>query len=160
MFVLPSSMASRSAPRTLLNPHFNRIVERLFDESARTDAEASLPRTPPLDVSETDTAYHVTFDVPGVSRDQLKVSVEGRRVSIETVDASKATAPAQAESAQAERVALKSLYRERGAPRYARTVSLPVEVDHATSQAKFENGVLTLTLAKKVPTGASRLTIS
>ena len=37
---------------------------------------------------------------------------------------------------------------------YARTVVLPAEVDQAQSQAKFENGVLTLTLAKKVPAGA------
>ena len=160
MFVLPTSIVSRSAPRTLLNPHFNRIVERLFDESVATGAEAPLPRTPPLDVSETDTAYNVTFDVPGVSREQLKVSVEGRRISIETIVAPKATAAADTESPQAEPVAPKSLYRERGAPRYARTVSLPVEVDHATSQAKFENGVLTLTLVKKVRTGATRLAVS
>ena len=45
------------------------------------------------------------------------------------------------------------LYRERGAAQYARTVSLPAEVDPAASQAKVENGVLTLTLAKKVATG-------
>jgi len=44
--------------------------------------------------------------------------------------------------------------------RYARTVSLPAEVDQTASQAKFENGVLTLTLAKKVPAGATQLKIA
>ena len=52
------------------------------------------------------------------------------------------------------------LYRERGLPRYARTVCLPAEVDQAASQAKVENGVLTLTLAKKVPTGAMQISVS
>ena len=52
------------------------------------------------------------------------------------------------------------LYRERGTAQYARTVSLPAEVDQSTSTAKFENGVLTLTLAKKVPTGATQLSIN
>ena len=40
------------------------------------------------------------------------------------------------------------------------TVSLPAEVDQTASQAKFENGVLTLTLAKKVPAGATQLNIA
>ena len=46
------------------------------------------------------------------------------------------------------------------AARYARTVSLPAEVDQAASQAKFDNGVLILKLAKKVATGATQISIS
>ncbi len=41
----------------------------------------------------------------------------------------------------------------------ARTASLPAEVDNAASQAKFDPGVLTLTLVKKVPTDSSKLSI-
>ncbi len=51
------------------------------------------------------------------------------------------------------------LYRERSAPIYARTVSLPAEVDQQASQATFANGVLTLVLAKKIATGATQLQI-
>ena len=80
-----------------------------------------------------------------------KVLVEGRRVSIETVDLPKAEAPKDA---------ARSLYRERSTARYARTVSLPAEVDQTASQAKFENGVLTLTLAKNVAAGATQLNIN
>ena len=61
-----------------------------------------------------------------------------------------------ADAKPAERV----LYRERPTAAYARTVVLPAEVDQAQSQAKFENGVLTLTLAKKVPAGATQLSIA
>jgi HSP20 family protein len=117
-------------------------------------------------VSETDTHYIVALDVPGVSRDQLKVQVEGRRVTIETIDAAKAepaaaadaAAPADAQAAKP--AAPRVLYRERSNARFARTVSLPAEVDQTASQAKFENGVLTLSLAKKVPAGATQLTIA
>jgi len=156
MFVLP---LSRTASRTV-TPHFARAVDRLFDDSFDRyfGGAASGTRTPALDVSETDTAYTVAFDVPGVTRAQLKVSVEGRRVSLDTVDEPKAEAvvgTADATTAAAPRV----LYRERSAARYARTVSLPAEVDQAASQAKFENGVLTLTLAKKVATGATQLSV-
>ncbi len=156
MFVLPlSRAASRSAA-----PHFSRAVDRLFDESFDRcfGGAAAGARTPALDVSETDTAYIVAFDVPGVTREQLKVSVEGRRVSLETVDAARAEA-AEGTADATKPTAPRTLYRERGTARYARTVSLPAEVDQTASQAKFENGVLTLTLAKKVATGATQLSV-
>ena len=46
----------------------------------------------------------------------------------------------------------KVIVRERGTAPYARTVTLPDEIDNAQSQAHLENGVLTLTLAKRAPT--------
>ena len=156
MFVL-----SRPTPRA---PQLSRVFDRLFDDSFDRflgGAGADTPsRTPALDVSETDSAYHVVFDVPGVTRDQLKVSVEGRRVSIETIDAAKPNAAGAAAEPAKDAPAARALYRERSSTRYARTVSLPAEVDQTASQAKFENGVLTLTLAKKVATGATQLSIS
>jgi len=114
-------------------------------------------------VSETDSHYTLQLDVPGVTREQLKVTVEGRRVALETVDAPVAAAPdaAPANAVPAPAApAVRELYRERSTARYARTVSLPAEVDQAASQAKFDNGVLTLTLAKRVPTGATQISIS
>ena len=147
MFVLPlSASASRRAAS-------HRAFDRLFDESLdRFLGTASSPasRTPAIDVIESDAAYTVLLDVPGTAKEQLKVTVEGRRVVVET---------AEQEAAQAkdgERV----LYRERSVARYARTVVLPAEVDQGASQAKFENGVLTLTLVKKVPTGARQISIN
>jgi HSP20 family protein len=116
-----------------------------------------------MDVSESDAAYTVVFDVPGASREQLKVSVEGKRVVLSTAAAADAAAPADAKEAtavDAKQSADKVLYRERPAVAYARTVVLPAEVDQTHSHAKFENGVLTLTLAKKVPAGATQLSIA
>jgi HSP20 family protein len=146
MFVLP---LSHSTSRRLVG---NRAVDRLFDESLDRllGGAASSARTPAIDVRETDNAYTVVLDVPGVGKEQLKVTVEGRRVSVETAE------QAAAEAKDGERV----LYRERSSARYSRTVSLPAEVDEAASSAKFDNGVLTLTLPKKVATGATRLSIN
>ena len=160
MFVLP---LSRTAHR-VATPQYSRMIDRLLDEAfdrqVRGAAASTESRTPALDVSETDTAYNVVFDVPGVAREQLKVSVEGRRVSIETLDLPKAAAVEGATAEAPIDASPRSLYRERGSARFARTVSLPAEVDQAASQAKFENGVLTLTLAKKVATGATQLNIN
>ena len=159
MFVVP---LSRSAHRAV-SPQFIRAVDRVFDDSFDRYLGAAVgapSRTPALDVSESDAAYTVVLDVPGVTREQLKVAIEGRRVSVETVDAPQAEPTEGAVTEKPEGAALRVLYRERTAARYARTVSLPVEVDQSTSQAKFENGVLTLTLTKKVASGATQLRIS
>src|SRR6478736_2831567 len=168
MFVLPLSRPASLVRRTAVTPSFGgSAIDRLFDESfdrffGGSTAGADT-RTPAMDVSESDAAYTLVFDVPGTTREQLKVSVEGKRVVLGTAAvAVEAAAPAEgkeapvADSKPADRV----LYRERPAAAYARTVVLPAEVDQAQSQAKFENGVLTLTLAKKVPAGATQLSIA
>ena len=163
MFVMP---ITRSASHRIQMPAFGRSLDRLFEESRARSSEAPA-LTPAMDVSESDTHYTVVLDMPGVTREQLKVSVEGRRVSAETVAAPVAAAPAElvateatAAVAQTPKPATRMLYRERSEARYARTVSLPTEVDQTTSQAKLENGVLTLTLAKKVVAGATQLNVS
>ena len=167
MFVLPLSRPASLVRRTAVAPAFGSTLDRLFDESfdrffGGSTAGADT-RTPSMDVAESDAAYTIVFDVPGTTREQLKVSVEGKRVVLSTVATSEAAAPAAegkeapvADAKPVERV----LYRERSAAVYARTVVLPAEVDQAQSQAKFENGVLTLTLAKKVPAGATQLSIA
>lgn len=168
MFVLPLARATSINRSPVHSTSFDRIVDRLFDESFDRFAGSARPgaatRTPALDVLESDTSYTLAFDVPGATRETLKVSVEGRRVTLTTdsivaVEASagaKDASPAVAEVQPVQR----PLYRERSAPVYARTVSLPAEVDSQASQAKFDNGVLTLVLAKKVAGGATQVQIA
>jgi len=112
--------------------------------------DADVARTPALDISEDDKAYSVTVDMPGVTKDAVKVRVEGRRVHIETATA-EAAAPTDGS---------RVLYRERRAASYARSFSLPVELDQAQSQARFDNGVLTLTLVKRVAENGGQLTVN
>lgn len=114
------------------------------------DADADAARTPALDVSEDDKGYHVTVDMPGVAKEAVKVRVEGRRVQVETV----------AEEAAAPTDGSRVLYRERRAARYARSFSLPVEIDQGQSQARFENGVLTLNLVKRVAENGGEMRVN
>lgn len=111
--------------------------------------DADVARTPALDIAEDDKAYSVTVDMPGVTKEAVKVRVEGRRVHIETASAD-AAAPTDGS---------RVLYRERRAASYARSFSLPVEIDQAQSQARFDNGVLTLTLVKRVAENGGQLNV-
>jgi HSP20 family protein len=167
MFVLPLSRSTPLARTVARSPSFDRFVDRLFDESfdrvvgTAPVADSDSTRAPAMDVSESDGAYTITFDVPGATRDELKVSVEGRRVTLATVPAVAAVAADKAATPAVDAKPVdRPLYRERAAAVFARTVSLPAEVDQQASQAKFENGVLTLVLAKKVATGATQLQIA
>lgn len=111
--------------------------------------DADIARTPALDISEDDRVYSVTVDMPGVTKEAVKVRVEGRRVHIETATV-EAAAPTDGS---------RVLYRERRAASYARSFSLPVEIDQTQSQARFDNGVLTLTLVKRVAENGGQLTV-
>ena len=52
------------------------------------------------------------------------------------------------------------LYAERSVASYARSFTLPVDVDQAESSARMEHGVLTLELAKRGATKATQLTVN
>jgi HSP20 family protein len=123
---------------------FDRSLARLFAD------EAALPRSPALDIAESEQAYTVTLDLPGVAKDDVKVSIEGRRVQIE------AQAGKTDERKQGDRV----LYRERMESSYARSFVLPAELDQERSTAKLDNGVLKLELAKRSSASANRIAIN
>ena len=91
---------------------------------------SATPRAPDFNVEQDDKAWTVTLDLPGVGREDLSITIEGSIVRIET-------------RAEAKR-AFKAAY------------ELPQDIDAEASAAKLENGVLTLTLAKKVPVSNAR----
>jgi HSP20 family protein len=154
MFVVPLTHQQR---------HLSRLIEgsldHFFGSTASTESAA---RSPALDVAESDTNYTVTLDLPGVAREDVKVAVEGRVVTV-NAQASQPAAPgaaADAANSDVKKDTDRVLYRERSAPRFARRFSLPLEVDQAEAGAKLEHGVLTLTLPKRVARSAAQITIN
>jgi HSP20 family protein len=132
-----------------------RSFDRLFDESVdrffiSVPNGAASKRSPALDVAESEQAYTVTLDLPGVAKDDVKVSIEGRKVSIEA-KSSKAN-----ERKDGDRV----LVRERAASTFARSFVLPAELDQERSNAKLEHGVLTLELAKRGDASVKRINVN
>lgn len=110
--------------------------------------EKALPQVR-MDVKEDEKAYTVHAEMPGVSRDDIHVTLDGNTVSIS------AELRKTAEQKEGERV----LCRERSVGRVSRSFALEHEVDEAAAQAKYQDGVLELTLPKKVAAAARRLTI-
>ncbi len=102
-----------------------------------------------LEVSERGDRYEVRAELPGASRDAIAVDIDGARVSIS------ASAKAASEPKDGEKL----LYSERRHESFARSFELPQAVNSDAAQAKFEDGVLTLTLPKKDAPKARRLPI-
>lgn len=102
-----------------------------------------------MDVKEDDNAYMVRADVPGVKKEDIHVSIEGNQVSIS------AETRVEKEEKEGEKV----LRSERYVGKIARSFTLPHEVDDATAEAKYEDGVLELRLPKKAASAAKKLAI-
>ena len=102
-----------------------------------------------VDVKETDGGYTVHAEVPGVPKEDIQVSIEGNVVSL------RAEVRQHDQKTEGEKV----LRSERYFGSVARSFQLPVDVDAAQAKAKYDNGVLTLTLPKKQGGSVQRLSI-
>ncbi|TCS38396.1 heat shock protein Hsp20 [Paucimonas lemoignei] len=140
-----------------IEDRFERMFENMFQDffspfiaqSALSGGEGGDIVSPRLNVKETDKTYEIEVEIPGVKKEDVKVAVDNQRISIE--------GEVKRESAQKEGENI--VYAERSIKKFARSVMLPVEVDDAGAQAKLENGVLMLTLPKKVTAQPKKLTI-
>jgi HSP20 family protein len=142
MFIVPVTRDARQFSRLL-----DDTIERFFTPGGTENTTA---RNPALDVAESERAYTVRLEMPGVAKEDVKVAIDGRQVSVQ------AQSPKADEVAEGERL----VYRERSAISYARRFSLAAEVDQAEAGAKLENGVLTLTLPKRGARTAAQLTVN
>lgn len=105
-----------------------------------------LPQQIKLDVKENAENYVVHAELPGVTKSDIHVSVDGPVVSI--------SAEVKQHDQQSSNERL--LRSERYYGSVSRSLRLPVDVDESRAGAKFENGVLTLTLPKKAVTQGER----
>ena len=96
-----------------------RSLERFLDETVQASRHKA------NSIAQDETSVTLTFDVPGIAKDQLAIGLEGNVVRIHT--------------------------KEGAARQYKAAYELAQDIDIATSEAKLENGVLTLKLGKVTP---------
>lgn len=92
-----------------------------------------------VDVEEDERNYTVKADIPGVNKDDIHVSVEGSQVSIE----------AEVKKETEEKKGKNVVRSERYVGKSYRSFSLAQQIDSGKVVAKYDNGVLQLTLTKK-----------
>jgi HSP20 family protein len=122
---------------------FNELVDDFFKgffvRPMVYEGEARGALRMKVDVVESNGAYIVTAEVPGVKKEDIQVSIDGADVTLA------AELKRERDVSKDERV----LHAERGFGKLARSFTLPQEVDEAKAEAKYRDGVLELTLPKK-----------
>ncbi|EMA06102.1 archaeal heat shock protein Hsp14 [Haloferax denitrificans] len=119
-------------------------IEDLFDRMGRSFEESGIGRFQDisLDVVDDEETIEVVADLPGFEKDDLDVSVSGRRLTI---------AADHEESSEVDDD--QYVRRERSQRSVSRTITLPAEVARDEVSASYKNGVLTVTLPKAEPAG-------
>jgi len=102
-----------------------------------------------MDVSETEQAYTVKAEIPGVTKEDIKVAIEGNNVSI--------TAEVKKEHEEKEGENL--ICSERYYGQQSRHFSLAQDVDESKAEARYHDGVLELVLPKKAGTSRKQISI-
>jgi len=132
---------------------FNELVDDLFKgflvRPMYTEARGELVRMK-VDVAEKDGAYVVSAELPGVSKEDIQVTVDGAQVTLS------AEVKREKEVLEDQRL----LHAERVFGKATRSFTLPQEVDEAKAEAKFRDGVLELTLPKKAAAARKQIAIN
>ncbi|MGQ0579809.1 MAG: Hsp20/alpha crystallin family protein [Betaproteobacteria bacterium] len=102
-----------------------------------------------MDVKEKNGSYVVRADIPGVKKEDIKVTVDGNMVSIA------AEVKREKEEKEGEHV----IRSERYHGEVSRSFSLGQDVDEGATQAKYADGVLELTLPKKAGARQSKIVV-
>jgi HSP20 family protein len=132
----------------LFDDFFKDVAPGFYVRPLHGDALPS-PSQIKIDVKETPSAYTVVAEVPGVAKEDIHVTVEG---SVVTLRAEIKQPDSQSDDE-------KRLRTERYYGAVARSFQLAADIDNEKSKAKYENGVLTLALPKKVALAGQRLSI-
>ena len=130
----------------LFDQPFDNLVRRFFRSIPVRDETAM---TISVDVNESEKAYTVKAEIPGVTKDDISVAIDGNQVSIS----------AEVKKEKEEKEGEKVLHSERYYGSVYRSFTLPMDVDQSKSEAKYANCVLELTLPKKAGAAAKQLEI-
>jgi HSP20 family protein len=133
-----------------LQREVNRILNTVFPaqckpaESAPSQAAAWRPA---VDVHENETSYVIDVELPGLTRDDVKISYQDGTLTVSGERVNRHETPAvEGEENAAKRT---NRYRsERQYGKFSRAFTFSAAVNSEGISARFENGVLTITVAK------------
>lgn len=126
-----------------------RDVQRLLDAVAGDrGGEVWAGVFPPLNVTQDDDHFYVRAEIPGIKASELSITAVRNRVSL-----------AGKREIQRENERVSYHRKERAEGSFNRTVMLPTEVDATRVDARYADGILTLTLPKAEETKPRQITV-
>lgn len=116
---------------------FSQLLDNFFGRGqppSLSDAGFNMPAT---DISENDEAYTISAELPGIKKEDIQVSLHDGVLSIE----------AESKSEHEEK-GEKQIRTERRYGKFVRRFTLGPNIDEQGVQARFEDGILKLTVPK------------
>ena len=113
---------------------FMRLANVLRDRSGLSTFTMAYPA---IDVRDTSNAYLVKADLPGYSKENVEIELEGNTITIK----GNVISEEQTESKDL-------IHQERCRREFRRTLTLPANIDSENVKASFNNGVLEINLPK------------
>ena len=126
----------------------NKQVTTSSSSSAATEQDQQRAVLPAVDVFEDAAGITLLADMPGVSKEQLELKVEGEALLIEG-----GVQPRTPDG-------LEAIYAELRVPRYRRSFSLSRELDSTRIEANLKDGVLTLRIPKQAHAQPRRIAVT
>ena len=122
-----------------LQNEIDRVFDRFFPSREQTQESSSSRAVwrPQMDLTETDESYRLHLDMPGMSKDELKISYQDNELVVSGEQKSTHT------DKDEEFVRV-----ERSFGQFRRSFTLPRTVDADNIDATYDNGVLTVTVPK------------
>ncbi len=130
------------------NPGRFGLLPSLLEEFFQPAAGEPRGATFPFDIEETETAYQLTADLPGLEKSDIGIDLHENALTI------------SAERKEERATDGRSLWRERASGKLSRTVQLPQAVDPDNVKATYVNGVLQLTMQKLAATKTRKISVA
>jgi len=127
-----------------------REMLRLIDgqSGAPTSGLAGAGVFPPMNITQDGDNFYVRAEVPGVKANELSISAVKNRLSV----AGKRAIPQEHERVSYHR-------RERAEGAFNRAITLPTDLDTERVEARYADGILTLTLPKAAAAKPKQITV-
>lgn len=121
---------------SLLQESFDRLFNDFLNIKKTNDLQ-EFNFSPSCEIAEEGSNYVLTFDLPGVKKDQVKVEVDKDQLTV------RADRSEEKKSESKKKYLSEVFYGS-----YIRTLTLPEPIDEKKIEAKFDNGVLTVSVPK------------
>ena len=132
-----------------LEDAFENVLRGIPVWLANPETRAPAPTQFRMDVTENEKEYRVLAELPGVKKEEISITINGNEVAVS------AEVKHEKDVKNGDTV----LRAERYYGKIQRAFALGQEVDEDTAQAKYNDGVLELTLPKRTAAAAKKLAV-
>ena len=141
----------RNTRPSLFNDEWDTLLNQFFGTTpaCNTNVDSDVNYAPAVDIQESDDAFVITADVPGIAKEDLKIDILENTVTIQ----GHRKHEVEEKKDNFHRV-------ERSYGTFKRNFKIPGGFVHDNTKAAFENGVLTLTLPKPELQKPKRIEVS